>query len=158
MNNALKYGIMVGVIAVFFKAVSNYYVLGHLSIEFYSTLLAAFFLIAGIYLGIRQDLSRRMRHERRPHVTAAAADQLPSAPVEAAEDAVADTATAPLLSKREIEVLRLIAAGRSNEEIAAELFIAVSTVKTHIVNIHGKLDVGRRTQAIARARQLKLIS
>jgi len=56
-----------------------------------------------------------------------------------------------------LEVLRLIAAGRSNEEVAAELFIAVSTVKTHLINIYGKLEVKRRTQAIAKARQLKLL-
>ena len=61
------------------------------------------------------------------------------------------------LSEREIEVLRLIAAGRSNQEIARELYVAVSTVKTHINNIYGKLGVGSRTQALARARELGLL-
>jgi len=61
------------------------------------------------------------------------------------------------LSDREIEVLRLITAGLSNSEIAEELVLAVSTVKRHISNIYGKLNVNSRTQAIARARELKLL-
>lgn len=61
------------------------------------------------------------------------------------------------LSDREQEVLRLIAAGRSNREIAQELVLAIGTVKRHTNNIYGKLAVGSRTQAIARASQLKLL-
>ena len=61
------------------------------------------------------------------------------------------------LSEREIEVLRLIAAGLANAEIGHKLYIADGTVKRHINNIYGKLGVGSRTQAIARARALGLI-
>jgi LuxR family maltose regulon positive regulatory protein len=61
------------------------------------------------------------------------------------------------LSERELEVLRLIAQGDSNQEIAAKLVVAVSTVKTHINNIFTKLGVQSRTQAIAHARELKLL-
>jgi LuxR family maltose regulon positive regulatory protein len=61
------------------------------------------------------------------------------------------------LRERELEVLRLIAAGRSNAEIARELIVATSTVKTHVNNIFGKLGVASRTQAIARARELELV-
>jgi ATP/maltotriose-dependent transcriptional regulator MalT len=61
------------------------------------------------------------------------------------------------LSEREITVLRLIAQGLSNQEIADRLVVAVSTIKTHINNIYGKLGVGSRTQAVARARELKLL-
>jgi LuxR family maltose regulon positive regulatory protein len=61
------------------------------------------------------------------------------------------------LSERELEVLHLIAAGCSNKEIADELVISVRTVKKHVENIHGKLDVRSRTQAVARARELSLL-
>jgi LuxR family maltose regulon positive regulatory protein len=61
------------------------------------------------------------------------------------------------LSDRELEVLRLVAAGRSNRDIAEELCLAIGTVKKHIYNIYGKLDVGRRTAAVTRARELGLI-
>jgi len=61
------------------------------------------------------------------------------------------------LTERELEVLDLIAAGYSNAEIAQELFIALGTVKRHINNTYGKLAVGSRTQALARARELGLL-
>ncbi len=61
------------------------------------------------------------------------------------------------LTEREMEVLRLIAAGLSNQEIAEELVVAVSTVKSHINHIYGKLDVKNRTRAVARARTLGLL-
>jgi LuxR family maltose regulon positive regulatory protein len=61
------------------------------------------------------------------------------------------------LSDREREVLILIAAGYSNQEIADRLVVALSTVKTHINNLYGKLGVQSRTQALARARSLGLL-
>ncbi|TCP18628.1 LuxR family two component transcriptional regulator [Scopulibacillus darangshiensis] len=61
------------------------------------------------------------------------------------------------LTTREIEILRLIADGKSNQEIADALFIAVKTVKTHITNILSKLDVDDRTQAAIYAHRNKLV-
>jgi LuxR family maltose regulon positive regulatory protein len=75
---------------------------------------------------------------------------------------VDSTAAAPAelvepFSERELEVIRLIAAGRSNQEIADQLFVALSTVKWHVNNVYGKLNVKSRTQASKRARQLGLL-
>ncbi|MBK7217650.1 MAG: response regulator transcription factor [Candidatus Promineofilum sp.] len=61
------------------------------------------------------------------------------------------------LSEREREILRLLAAGDSNKEIAAALYITEGTVKNHVTNILGKLDARDRTQAALRARELGLI-
>lgn len=61
------------------------------------------------------------------------------------------------LSAREIEVLSLIAEGKSNREISAQLYLALNTVKRHAYNIYAKLDVKKRTQAVSKARQLGLI-
>jgi NarL family two-component system response regulator LiaR len=61
------------------------------------------------------------------------------------------------LSEREVEVLGLIAAGLTNREIADRLYITVGTVKRHINNIYGKLQVHHRTEAVARARDLGLV-
>jgi LuxR family maltose regulon positive regulatory protein len=61
------------------------------------------------------------------------------------------------LSQRELEVLRLIARGLSNREISDRLFLALDTVKGHNQKIFGKLQVQRRTEAVARARELGLL-
>jgi len=61
------------------------------------------------------------------------------------------------LSKRELEILDLLAKGLSNQEIASTLFISLSTVKSHIQNLFEKLDVKRRIQAVEKARRLNLI-
>lgn len=62
-----------------------------------------------------------------------------------------------VLSDRELEILRLLEAGLSNRQIAGQLVISVPTVKTHVHNIGRKLDASRRTQVLARARELKLV-
>ena len=58
-----------------------------------------------------------------------------------------------ILSPREIEMLQLVADGRSNAEIGAELFLTESTVKSHLVHVFGKLRVTSRTSAVAAARE-----
>jgi LuxR family maltose regulon positive regulatory protein len=68
----------------------------------------------------------------------------------------AQSLTEPL-SQRELEVLQLIAQGLSNREIGGRLFLALDTVKGHNRKIFGKLQVRRRTEAIARARELGLL-
>jgi two-component system NarL family response regulator len=82
----------------------------------------------------------RKIHAGGTHVSERAAARL-------AERAIAGGA----LSSREIEVLQLIAAGKSNKEIAGRLFISEGTVKTHVLNIHSKLAVGDRTEAVVTA-------
>jgi len=78
-----------------------------------------------------------------------------------AASAPASPADQPLiepLNEREIEVLRHISNGLSNQEIAGEMVLAVSTVKWYLRNIYDKLQVNRRTQALAKARELNLLS
>ena len=63
----------------------------------------------------------------------------------------------PNLSAREIEVLRLVAAGSSNSDIARTLFLTAATVKSHLVHVYTKLGVESRTQAIVKGRELGII-
>ena len=62
------------------------------------------------------------------------------------------------LTERELDILRLAADGLSNRDIAGELFLAVGTVKWYLSEIYTKLYVTSRTQAIAKARELKLLT
>jgi ATP/maltotriose-dependent transcriptional regulator MalT len=71
--------------------------------------------------------------------------------------AAATPGLAEPLTDRELEVLRLLAAGRSNQRIAHDLVVALDTVKKHVSHILGKLSAANRTEAVARARQLGLI-
>ena len=62
------------------------------------------------------------------------------------------------LSKRENQILGLISQGLKNQEIADQLFVSVTTVKTHVHNIYGKMEVRNRTTAVAKARELQLLA
>jgi ATP/maltotriose-dependent transcriptional regulator MalT len=88
-----------------------------------------------------------------PILTRQPATDEPATPDQSAPSALVEPLTA-----RELDVLRLIAAGRSNREIADELFLAVNTVRSYSQQLYGKLAVSSRTQAVARARELGLIS
>ncbi len=104
-------------------------------------------------------------HARRVLAAGAAPERSPEGPraVSASgevppEEGMAAAAALPEpVSARELDVLRLMADGMSNSEIAAALVIAMSTVKSHVNSIFGKLGVATRTQAVARARRLGLI-
>jgi len=80
-----------------------------------------------------------------------APETVPSPPVSAQPSLVEP------LSERELEVLRLLAAGLSNPEIAQQLYVAVSTIRSHAKSIYGKLDVHGRWEAVQRARELGLL-
>ncbi|MBT2473717.1 response regulator transcription factor [Microbacterium sp. ISL-103] len=92
-------------------------------------------------------------HELTAAVRAAAAGESALAPVIASR--LLDRMRAPRvsLSSREIEVLELVAAGRSNSEVADQLFVSETTVKSHLAHIFSKLDVTSRTAAVSAARR-----
>ena len=103
---------------------------------------------------LRNSSARQLSRSRRAYVVKLLAA------LAAEEPASSDTAPPGLvepLTEREREVLQLIAAGRSNREIAGELFVAEGTIKAHVHNIYGKLMVRSRTEAIAYAQQLHLL-
>lgn len=103
--------------------------------DIYVFLIAAAFLALGIFLGARFIATPRPQSfDGNPQARAALG-----------------------ISPRELTVLERLAAGRSNKEIAAELNISPSTVKTHVARLFEKIGARRRTDAIARARDLGLL-
>ena len=84
------------------------------------------------------------------------AERLLALPAAPAPPSAVPAPAAPL-SAREHEVLRLVAAGRSNQQIAGDLTVTEHTVKKHLSNIFGKLGASSRTQAVAKARELRLL-
>ena len=95
------------------------------------------------------ELFRAVRH--------AAAGRMTLAPSVAARLAERASAPAPALSAREIEILGLLAEGRSNRELARRLFLSEATVKSHLTHIYAKLGVDNRAGAVAHALEQRII-
>lgn len=110
-------------------------------------------LDAGAVDFVTKDVPSRELVDRIVRATRASAS-----PVTFPVDLVTDARAGSPLSDRELEVLRLVAAARSNAQIAAELGLAVGTVKRHVYNVYRKLDVGTRVAAITAATRLGLLA
>ena len=103
--------------------------------ELYVFLVAALFLGLGVFVGTRLiDGAKAAPFDGNPAARAALG-----------------------ISTREYEVLRELAAGRSNKEIAALLHVSPNTVKTHVARLYDKLEARRRTDAVAKARELGML-
>jgi len=118
------------------------------SFEIYIGFIAVIFTALGIWLALKLS---------KPKIETVVVEK--EVYVNGNENFVLDTSLVSQLelSKRELEILSLLAQGHSNQEIAAKLFVSLSTVKTHIQNLFEKLDVKRRTQAVEKAKRLNLI-
>ena len=92
-------------------------------------------------------------HDRSPATDAA----LETSRASSHEDAAAAKQLYDPLSERELEVLTLLASGRTNSEIARDLFVAVGTVKSHVNNIYCKLGAANRAEAVTQAREMNLL-
>jgi LuxR family maltose regulon positive regulatory protein len=95
--------------------------------------------------------------KRWPSSTACCANRPPVVPAPGAASGTEAQPTSELLTRKELQVLRLAAEGMSNDALAERLFVAETTVRTHLRNINVKLDTRSRVEAIAAARRLGLI-
>ncbi len=106
------------------------------------------------YAGRLLDAFRSGTAPETAAIAAPASPPIPDAPVDHGAHSSAEWPPVEPLTERELEILRLIADGCTNQEIAGRLVVTLHTVKKHSSNIFGKLGVSSRTQAVARARQL----
>jgi len=134
----ILYGLALAVLVFLLKYLEYRLIVHDLSIEFYIGLVALFFTGLGIWAGLK--LTRKQI-------------------VIVGPDFFLNEAELNRLgiSRREHDVLELMAKGLSNKEIADKLFVSLNTVKTHSSNLFLKLEVSRRTQAVQRAKELRLI-
>lgn len=129
------YSLAVGVTAFLLHWLEYKYTVRVFSTELYIVLIAVVFTVLGIWVG------RRLT------------ETTPPAPFERNDKAIAYLG----ISEREYEVLELLAQGMSNKEIASHLFVSPNTVKTHLARLYEKLEVSRRTQAVGKAKSLRII-
>ena len=142
------YSISLAALLFLLKWLELRFIIFNHSFEIYIGFIAVIFTALGIWLAV--NLSK-------PKIETVVVEK--EIYVQRNENFVLDTSLVAQLelSKRELEILNLLARGYSNQEIAAKLFVSVSTVKTHIQNLFEKLDVKRRIQAVEKAKRLNLI-
>ena len=144
----IAYGFAMAVLLLFLKWLELRFIIFDHSFEVYVGMIAILFTSLGIWLALRLS---------KPKIRTVIIEK--EVFIEKKENFVPNDARISelQLSKREIEVLALMAEGFSNQEIAEKLFVSLSTVKTHNQNLFDKLEVRRRTQAVEKARRLELI-
>lgn len=146
MRRMLVYGVVAGACFALLQAIEyRWLVLDH-SLEIYGGLVAVLFAGLGIWLGLK--LTRKTVEVR---------EILVPAPVGAGFVRDEAQVLALGLTPRELEILGFMAEGLSNREIAARAFVSENTVKTHASRVLEKLGAARRTQAIQRARELRIV-
>lgn len=144
--HALIYGLSGGVLILVLKLIEFRFLVVEHSLEIYAGLLAAFFAGVGVWLGLKLT--------RRKEVVVVKEVPVPaSQPFALNEGRVKDLG----ITKRELEILELIAQGMSNREIAEKLFVSENTVKTHSSRLFDKLSAKRRTQAVQIGKEMGLI-
>lgn len=145
----ILYGAILAAATVALQLMQYKMVILNRSLELYGAALALIFAALGIIAGKKLTRPKQVIVEKVITITPEAIQ-----PVAAVDDALLKTHN---ISRREYEILELIARGYSNQQIADETFISLSTVKTHAANLFVKLDVRRRTEAVSKARELQLI-
>jgi DNA-binding CsgD family transcriptional regulator len=142
----LIYGVCGGVLIVLLKLVEFRFLVVEHSIEIYSGLIAALFAGVGIWLGLKLTRKKEVLVVKEVPVPA-------TQPFALNEQRLKDLG----ITKRELEILELIAQGLSNREIAEKLFVSENTVKTHSSRLFDKLSAKRRTQAVQIGKEMGLI-
>jgi len=142
----LTYGLSMALFLIVLRWLELRFLIIHNAFAIYAGGLALLFTGLGIWLALKLTKPKTVIVEK--------AVLVDSAHFLANEEALKETG----ISQRELEVLQLMVAGKSNQEIADQLFVSLNTVKTHLKNLFEKLEVGRRTQAVDKARKLGIVA
>ena len=142
----LIYGLCGGVLIVVLRLIEYRFLVVEHSVEIYGGLIALFFAIVGVALGLKLTRKKEVIVLKEVLVST-------TAPFALNEQRVRELS----ITRRELEILELIANGMSNREIAEKLFVSENTVKTHSSRLFDKLSAKRRTQAVQIGKELGLI-
>ncbi len=144
-RHILVYGLVGGMLIAGLKLIEYRFLVVEHSIEIYGGLIGLVFATLGIWLGLKVTRKKEVL-------------VIKEVPVTTEHFVLNETKLDELrITKRELEILQLIALGLSNQEIAEKLFVSENTVKTHSSRLFDKLSAKRRTQAVQIAKQHSLI-
>lgn len=164
LGHVLVYGVVGALLTLALQLIEYRWLVLRHSFEIYGALVAAIFAALGIWAG--RKFTRRKTEIVETRIETVVIREVPvEVPVQVPVPATAsamfvrdDAQLAALgLTPRELDILAAIADGLSNREIGERLFVSENTVKTHSGRVFDKLDVQRRTQAVQRARELRII-
>lgn len=142
------YGVSLAIVLIGLKWAEAHFIIYNYRLEIFIGIIAVVFTILGVWLAlklVKPKIETRIV-EKEVFIETATTGEINQKEIENLG-----------ISKRELDVLSLMALGLSNEEIAEKLFVSLNTVKTHSSNIFLKLDVKRRTQAVEKAKRLNII-
>lgn len=144
----LIYGITMTLVLLLLKVLEAHFIVFNYRLDFFIGAIAVVFTVLGVWLALKLV---------KPKVVTQIVEK--EVFIENQEKSEIDQKLIAELgiSKRELDVLSLMAQGFSNDEIAGKLFISLNTVKTQSSNMFVKLDVKRRTQAVEKAKRMKII-
>ncbi|HEY6251542.1 MAG TPA: LuxR C-terminal-related transcriptional regulator [Candidatus Angelobacter sp.] len=145
-RHILIYGLVGGLLIALLKWTEYRFLVVEHSLEIYGGLTAVTFAVVGIWLGLKLTKTK----ERIVFKEVPVGVQKPFVPDERKREDLG-------ITRRELEILELIAQGMSNREIAQKLFVSENTVKTHSSRVFDKLGAKRRTQAVQLGKELGLI-
>ena len=146
-KHLLLYGGVMAVLIFVLKWLQWTYLIADNSTEIYVGLVAVFFTGLGVWIATQLT---------KPKIETVVVEKEVYRDLPIAVTVDEDELKRLDLSKREYEVLQLIVQGHSNAEIAENLFLSISTIKTHVSNLFTKMEVKSRTQAVEKARRLKI--
>jgi len=147
-KEVLIYGIAMAAILLFLKWLEAHFIVFNYRLEIFISAISIIFTVLGIWLAlklVKPKVETRII-EKEVYINTSERPEINQKEIENLG-----------ISKRELDVLGLMAKGLSNEEIAEKLFVSLNTVKTHSSNIFLKLDAKRRTQAVEKAKRLNII-
>jgi two-component system, NarL family, response regulator LiaR len=144
----LLYGAILAVLSLALQLIEYRMVILNHAIQLYGGVIAGLFTILGIIAGRKLTRPKEKIIEVKTLITQGATENM----------SVSGAAEKLNISQREYEILQLMGKGLSNQEIADQIFVSINTVKSHVSNILLKLDAKRRTQAVIKAREMKILS
>jgi len=147
-RHIILYGALLAILVFVLKWLQWKFLITDHSLEIYIGLIALFFTVLGVWLAtqLAKPKVEKVVVEKEVYL------ELPE------EGVINKTELEKLeLTDREYDVLELLSKGQTNAEIAGNLFLSVSTVKTHVSNLFVKMDIKNRAQAVEKAKRLKLV-
>ncbi|MBL7818373.1 MAG: DNA-binding response regulator [Saprospiraceae bacterium] len=148
-KSVFLYGASLALFLFFLKWVQLKFIIFNHALEIYSFVIALTFTALGVWLAVKLT---------NPRVKTIVVEKEIFTEASTSFAINTDEIKKLGLSQRELEVLNLMAQGMSNQEIAQQLFVSLNTIKTHSSKIFEKLEVNRRTQAVEKAKRLKIIA